>query len=80
MRILVDVLGWSGAAIVLVAYALVSTHRVSGTARSYQAMNAGGSVCLLINTLYYGAYPSTAVNAIWLGIAFFALARSRRGD
>ncbi len=75
---LVDMVGWMGAAAVLVAYAFVSTHRVSGTARSYQILNAGGSVCLLINTLYYGAYPSAAVNAIWLGIAFFALARSRR--
>ena len=78
MKLLVDVIGWLGAVGVLVAYAAVSTRRVSGTACSYQVMNAGGSIGLLVNTLYYGAYPSTVVNAIWLGIAFYALARSRK--
>ncbi|HEX9582257.1 MAG TPA: hypothetical protein VF970_14230 [Gemmatimonadales bacterium] len=77
MQTLIDTLGWIGAAAVLVAYWMVSSHRVTGGARLYQALNACGSVFLLANTLYYGAYPSTFVNGIWLGIAVWALARAR---
>ena len=77
MKLIIDLVGWVGAAAVLVAYAAVSTHRVSGTATSYQSLNAAGSVCLLLNTLYYGAYPSTVVNGIWLAIAFYAMTRHR---
>ncbi|HXV86980.1 MAG TPA: hypothetical protein VD793_09785, partial [Gemmatimonadales bacterium] len=75
MNILIDVLGWFGAGAVLAAYWMVSTHRVTGSARRYQGLNAFGSVFLLLNTLYYGAYPSTFVNGIWLGIAVWALGR-----
>lgn len=75
MNALADVLGWIGAAAVLIAYYMVSTHRASGSASLYQILNAVGSVLLLVNTLAYGAYPSTVVNAIWLGIALYALAR-----
>jgi hypothetical protein len=75
MHTLIDALGWVGAAAVLAAYWMVSTHRVTGGSRRYQALNAFGSVFLLLNTLYYGAYPSTFVNAIWLGIAVWALGR-----
>ncbi len=75
---LIDILGWVGAAALLVAYFLVSTKRVKGTDRSYQALNAFGSVFLLINTFYYGAYPSSFVNLLWLGIAGWALVRANR--
>ncbi|OGU10144.1 MAG: hypothetical protein A2W29_05255 [Gemmatimonadetes bacterium RBG_16_66_8] len=75
MNLFVDVLGWIGAAAVLVAYWMVSTHRVGGSAASYQILNAVGSVLLLVNTLYYGAYPSTFVNAAWLAIALHTMVR-----
>jgi hypothetical protein len=76
MKTLADGLGWIGAVLVLIAYWMVSTRRVTGGSRSYQLLNAAGSVFLLLNTLYYGAYPSTVVNGIWMGIAVWALARA----
>jgi hypothetical protein len=76
MKTLADGLGWIGAALVLMAYWMVSTHRVAGGDRSYQWLNAAGSVFLLLNTLYYGAYPSTFVNGVWMAIAAWALVRS----
>ena len=75
MNLFVDVLGWIGAGAVLIAYWMVSTHRVSGSALWYQTLNAVGSVLLLFNTLYYGAYPSTFVNAAWLAIAVHTMVR-----
>ena len=80
MNLMADVFGWIGAVAVLVAYYMVSTHRVGGAARSYQILNAVGSVCLLVNTGHYGAYPSSVVNAIWMGIALYALGRTRTAN
>lgn len=73
MSLAIDILGWIAAIILLFAYYLVSTHRTSGSSFRYQSMNIIGSIGLLINTCYYGAYPSTFVNIVWIGIAFYAL-------
>jgi len=51
---------------------------VTGSAALYQTLNAVGSVFLLFNTLYYGAYPSTFVNAAWLLIALHTMIRPRK--
>lgn len=71
----VDVVGWLGAVALLVAYSLVSTKRVEGDSLGYQLLNASGSVLLMVNTAYYGAYPSAFVNVVWLAIALYALRR-----
>jgi hypothetical protein len=73
-RTLIDLVGWIGAATLLAAYFLVSTKRVGGDAIIYQTMNLIGSVCLIVNTLFYGAYPSSGVNLVWMGIAIYAIA------
>ena len=71
--LLLDILGWLGAATLLAAYAMVSTRRWAGDSVPYQLFNLGGSVLLMANTLYYGAYPSAFVNVFWIGIALFTL-------
>lgn len=74
----VDLLGWVGAIILLTAYALVSLKRLEGNSTLYQILNLIGGACLIVNTFAYGAYPSTAVNLVWIGIAVITLARNRR--
>ena len=76
MQLFVDTIGWLGAVGVLLAYGLVSTRRVDPTAVRYQLLNFSGAIGLGINTLYYAAYPSTALNAVWALIAVAALWRS----
>ena len=75
MELTIDILGWCGALFVLLAYALVSTRRVEGDSLRYQSLNVAGASLLLANTAYEGAYPSSFVNAVWIGIAIFALCR-----
>ena len=77
IQIFVDVAGWAGVASLLLAYALVSTRRLGGDAIAYQLLNLAGSGLLIINSFYYGAYPSVGVNVAWIGIAVYALARRR---
>lgn len=74
----VDVLGWVGAAALLAAYGLVSTNRLKGDSQRYQVLNLVGAVLLIVNSLYYGAYPSVGVNVVWIGIGLLALWRVRR--
>jgi len=74
--ILIDIIGWLGAAALLIAYALVSARRVEGDSTTYQSLNIGGSIFLMVNTVHYGAYPSAFVNLIWLGIAIYAVRKT----
>ena len=77
MTSLIEVIGWVGALLVLVAYGLVSTERVSSRSLSYQALNIGGALGLVINSAWNGAIPSAVVNLIWIGIGAYALAARR---
>jgi len=69
----VNVIGWIGAALVLIAYGLLSIKWLAGNSYSYQALNVTGAILLVINSYYLGAYPSVGVNAAWVGIAALTL-------
>ncbi len=75
MKLTVDIVGWLGAGGVLLAYALVSTGRVASASYAYQLLNLVGAAALAWNTLYYMAYPSTALNVVWALIAVYAIGR-----
>ena len=75
--ILIDVAGWVGVAVFLVAYALVSTRKLEGDSIVYQLLNVVGGVLLVVNSIYYRALPSVGVNVAWIGIAAYAMARKR---
>jgi len=75
-----DVIGWVGAAALLVAYAMVSFRKWEGHSSAFQLLNVGGSALLAANTIFYGAYPSTFVNIIWAAIAIFTITTSKRAS
>jgi hypothetical protein len=76
--LLIDVLGWTGVASLLIAYGLVSYKKLEGDSTAYQLLNLLGSALLIMNSLYYGAYPSVGVNIAWIGIAILTLIQIRR--
>ena len=73
MKLSVDLIGWLGAVLLLLAYALVSFKKLRVDGGHYQLLNAVGSCFLIVNTVYYRAYPSSFVNVIWILIAIVAL-------
>jgi hypothetical protein len=75
MSLFIEALGWAGALAVLCAYGLVSRGQVLPRSISYQALNIGGALGLLINSWWNGAIPSAVVNLIWIGIGVVALVR-----
>ena len=77
-NLVIDLVGWVGAVALLGAYALVSSRKLEGDSLYYQLLNLTGGALLIINSSYYGAFPSVGVNVVWIGIAMTALFRKSR--
>ncbi len=71
----INILGWVGTILYLIAYGLVSAKKVEGDSWAYQGMNMVAGALLIINTMYLKAYPSAGLNIAWVGIAIFTLGR-----
>lgn len=78
MALFVEIVGWTGALLVLGAYVGVSGGRLSGTSVAFQLMNAIGAGFFVLNTWWHDAIPSMALNIIWSAIGFATLWRNRR--
>jgi hypothetical protein len=75
--IVVNVVGWMGMALLIGAYALVTTGRILGPSLTFQVMNLLGGAALMINSAYYGAWPSAVLNVVWVVIGVVGLNRAR---
>jgi hypothetical protein len=76
MEIFVQIVGWVGAFLVVLAYFLVSYKKVQGDSRIYQWMNLIGAIGVGINASYQEAWPSFAIQIVWGIIAIIALIKS----
>jgi hypothetical protein len=79
VELIIEIVGWIGAGLILGAYALVSTGRIEARSVSFQLMNLLGAAGFVVNSGFHGAWPSTILNVIWIGIAAVSLARLRQG-
>jgi hypothetical protein len=77
VRILIEIVGWTGAALILLGYALVTSGRLTARSLAYQLLNVFGAIGFIVNSGWNGAIPSVALNVVWLGIAIFGLLRLR---
>jgi hypothetical protein len=64
----IDVIGWIGSIMVVLAYGLNILNKLASDSLPYFLLNIGGSGCLIANTIYHHAIPSAVVNIIWVGI------------
>jgi len=65
--------GTVGAAMLLLAYWLVSKNRIQGDSRTYQALNVVGSVILAVYAALLQAWSSMALNVVWTVIGLLML-------
>jgi hypothetical protein len=71
-----DLLGVIGSLLICAAYLAVSLKRVDPEGLRYHAVNASGSVLLLIS-LYFRPNPGAIlIEVLWLAIAGFGIARA----
>ena len=73
MLILIEIAGWAGALLILLAYILVTVGRLTGRSPLFQGMNLVGATGFTINGWWHGAMPSATLNVIWALIAAGAL-------
>ncbi|HET7757153.1 MAG TPA: hypothetical protein VFK87_07845 [Steroidobacteraceae bacterium] len=78
MKLAIEVIGWTGAVLILSAYALLSAGKLSGDSRGYHLMNIAGAIGFVINSGWNGALPSAGLNVVWIGIGAYGLLRWRR--
>jgi hypothetical protein len=72
VQIAVEVAGWAGATLILLAYLLLSAEKLTGQSLVYQGMNIVGAAGFVINGWWHGAIPSAALNVLWLLIGAVA--------
>ncbi|HEX3395307.1 MAG TPA: hypothetical protein VHS76_01320 [Steroidobacteraceae bacterium] len=78
LQTFVSIAGWMAALLILGAYALLQFGRIKPSSWVYQIMNIVGAAGFIINCTYNHAWPSVALNIVWLGIAIYALRRNHR--
>jgi hypothetical protein len=75
IKLVIDILGWTGSILYLLAYALVSSKKTEGDSILYQGINIFAGSLLVIYTVALGAYATTGLNAVWVAIGLLTLGR-----
>jgi len=78
MDVVVAVVGWTGAGLLLAAYALASAERIPAGGHVFQVLNLLGAVALTLNSACHQAWPSAVLNTAWITIGMATLARGSR--
>jgi hypothetical protein len=78
LKILIEIIGWTAAAMMLSAYFLLTSGRLSSRSRVYQWLNVFSGAGFIVNSGWNGAYPSASLNVIWMAIGLYGLATGMR--
>ena len=70
---LLELIGWAGAGMLLVGFALNLFQKITADSTTYLLLNLFGSLLLLYNAYENGAYPFVAVNFVWVVFSAFKL-------
>lgn len=66
-------LGWTGAVLILGAYALVSLGKLPPSSRLWAGMNIVGSGALAWSSLLDRRWPFVTLNLVWAGVGIWSL-------
>jgi hypothetical protein len=78
LKTFIEAAGWTAALLILGSYSLLSFGKLQARSPIYQWMNIAGALGFVINCSWNGAWPSMALNVVWMGIAAYALRRNSR--
>lgn len=73
MKILIEIIGWTAAAMMLSAYLLLTSGRLSSRSALYQWLNVLSGAGFVVNSGWNGAYPSACLNLIWMAIGLYGV-------
>ena len=75
LDLMMEVVGWIGAILILAGYFLLSAGKLDAKSPVYQWLNVVGALGFIANSSWNEAWPSAALNVIWVGIGIVALTR-----
>ncbi len=75
LDLLMEVVGWIGGTLILAGYFLLTSGKLDAKNPTYQWLNVVGAIGFIANSSWNGAWPSAALNVIWVGIGAVALIR-----
>ena len=73
---LFDILGTLGVGIIVLSYILLQSERLQSGQPVYSVLNAIGSGMILVSLYYSFNLPSFIVEAFWLAISVFGVAKA----
>lgn len=73
-----ETLGWVGAFLLLLGYALNILNVINSRSKQYHLLNLAASAMLLVNTYWHEAFAPCFVNLIWGGLAIISMVRERK--
>lgn len=73
MNWLIDIFGWTGSLLIVVAYGLNSYQKIKSDSLLFYVLNILGGIFLIIYSIDKAAYANTFVNVVWVVIAIPAL-------
>ena len=74
----IEILGWVGMLLIVVAYLLVSIKKLEASANLYQAMNLMGSLGIGVHVYYQKAWPALTLEVVWSTIAIWAMIANKK--
>ena len=77
MAILINIIGWIGTFLIILAYFLVSNKKVDAGSQTYQTLNLVGAIGVGVNVFYQQAWPAFALQVLWGIIALMALLKTK---
>ncbi|MDE3236159.1 MAG: hypothetical protein KGO81_09415 [Bacteroidota bacterium] len=77
MEIFVEIIGWIASVLIVGSYFLNMRGKILATSPLYIWSNLLGGLFFVVNTFYHHAFPSMAVNIIWVLIAIGSLLKKK---
>lgn len=78
INIAADVVGIIGVGMIVLAYFLLSSERLTSQDRRYHLLNFVGAVLILLSLLVHWNLPSFVIEVIWIGVSLYGLWRGRK--
>ena len=75
---IVEIIGWAGTFLVVLAYLLVNSERLKPKDSSYIFMNLFGAIFIGVNVFVNQAWPALGLQIVWGGVAIISLLKNFR--
>jgi hypothetical protein len=73
LKYMIEIVGWLAAALMLSAYVLLTSGRLTSRSKIYHWFNVLSGAGFVINSGWNGAYPSAFINVVWMAIGLYGV-------